>query len=108
LKPKRIGSHPWQFLKFVSDFHKNRNVRTVNQSIGRSFNVILYESESEKDPLGDIIQTVRKLEKCSFSTMEEKFFSFILHGLNAGALHTWWITLTKEGMILELYGPYIM
>ena len=39
LKKKRENAHPWEFMKKVSEFYKNRNIRTINQSIGRSFNV---------------------------------------------------------------------
>jgi len=68
--------------------------------MGRSFNVkITQKSERKSDALDEVIQLIRKLEKSTFSTMEEKFFTFILHGLSAGKLHVWWQTLTEQGSI---------
>ena len=76
-------------------------MNTVRQSVSRSFNLRVASVRAQKsDDIDDLVLLVRKIEKSSFATMEEKFFTLILNGLHQGKLHIWWDLLTTEGKFL--------
>ena len=76
-------------------------MNTVRQSVSRSFNLRVASVRAKKsDDIDDLVLLVRKIEKSSFATMEEKFFTLILNGLHQGKLHIWWDLLTTEGTFL--------
>ena len=76
-------------------------MNTVRQSVSRSFNLRVASVRAKKsDDIDDLVLLVRKIEKSSFATMEEKFFTLILNGLHQGKLHIWWDLLTTEGTFM--------
>ena len=69
-------------------------------SINRSFDLSI-ELKSEADILDEILHIIRKLDKSSFATLDEKFYTFILFALNRGKLHAYWKVLSDQGEFVK-------
>ena len=98
LQPKKKLTHSWQFLTHFASKFKNYRLKTNRQTIGRSFSLQMADGMRTTDELSELVALLRKIDLAPSATTEEKFFTWILHGLKRGSIHTWWDLICSQGI----------
>lgn len=91
-------THCWQFLIHFASKFKNYRLKTNRQTIARSFSIKMADGLRSNDELSELVALLRMIDLAPSATTEEKFFTWVLHGLKRGSIHKWWDLICSQGI----------